>query len=119
MDPASSGIKWEKLCSKKVQSAKIRKVFLSEEGEGDFPQPFRQCNTAHAAFRIGGKISGVILEVGCQQDQSHTENTAYNIEGKTAFLNTAVHQIAHHAVQQPNREHKRDILQNAGEAALD
>lgn len=91
--------------------------FFPKKDRG-FSAVARQRNTAHAAFRIGGKIGGVILEVGCQQDQSHTENTADNVEGKPAFRNTAVHQIAHHAVQQSHREHERDILQDAGKTAL-
>ena len=54
-------------------------------------------------------FSGILL---------HCAATADNVEGKPAFRNTAVHQIAHHAVQQSHREHERDILQDAGKTAL-
>jgi hypothetical protein len=57
IEPASSGIKCEKLCSRKVQSAimvlvRSAKSFLPEKGQGDFAQMLCQRNAAHAAFFV-------------------------------------------------------------------
>ena len=100
MEPASSGIKWEKLCSKKVQSAMMVLVrsarsFFPKKDKRYFPQPFSQRNPPHAAFRIGGKIRGVVLKVSGKQDQADTHRTADDIKDNFFTGNAAVHQIGH------------------------
>ena len=99
-------------------AGQVGQVLLSEEGQGELPQPFRQGNPPHAAFGVGGKVGGVVLYIGGQQNQPHADRAADGIEGRPAFGNAAAHQVTDQAVEQSYRKHKGNVLQDAGYATL-
>ena len=76
-------------------AGEIRQILFSKEGQGNFPQPFGQRNPPHSAFRIGGKIRGVVLKVSGKQDQTDTHRAADDIKDNFFTGNTAIHQIAY------------------------
>ena len=72
IEPNSSGIKCEKLCSRNVQSAMMVLVrsarsFFPKKESGIFRSFSARVILAHTAFRIGCEIGGVILKPGGQE----------------------------------------------------
>ena len=105
MEPASSGIKWEKLCSKKGAvghdcAGEIGQILFAKKGQRNLPQPFGQCNTPHAAFSIGGKVGGIVLEVSGEQNQTdaHRHSQSY----KTRFSRREHRRLADRSLRKNN-----------------
>ena len=65
-------------------AGKIGQIFFAKKGQRNLPQPFGQGNTPHAAFSIGGKVGGIVLEVSSEQNKSDAPYTANNV--KSGFL---------------------------------
>ena len=76
-------------------ACEIRQILFSKEGQRNLPQPFGQRNPSHTAFRIGGKVGGVVLKVSCKQDQANAHHAAHDVKSDFFTGNTAVHQIGH------------------------
>ena len=101
-------------------TGEVGQVLLPKEGQGDLPQPLGQGHPAHPALHIRGKVGGVVLEPGGQKDQDQAHQAARQVKGHPAPAgDTAGHQVPNKEEQQPHRHHEGQVLQQAGQAALD
>ena len=96
----------------------IRKVFFPEERQRDFPQLLGQGNAPYAALYIRCQIGGIILKPGGGKDKHKIKHRAGNIKDHPVSVCLPVHDINDKIVEQPDGEHKRDILHNAGDTAF-
>ena len=97
----------------------IRQILFPEEGQRDLPHLLRQGNAAHAALYIRRQKCGVILNPGRPEDKYQARQNPDDIERNPASSQFSVHRIENELVQQPNRYHKRYILQHTRQTALD
>ena len=80
-------------------AGEIGQILFSKEGQRNLPQPFGQRNPSHTAFRIGGKVGGVVLKVSGKQDQANAHHAAHDVKSDFFAGNTASHQIAYQKIQ--------------------